>query len=347
MTSHACADELRLPPDSPFTLRRPTWDDVAAVAQLHAAAERIRGDGSVTRAEDVRVRWLMLDGLDDVVLVEDPGADPRLVGVGEYTTELDLLDEATVLHVEGQVHPAATGRGIATLLLDRADARARAAAREEQAAAAVVRTTVVDGDDRARAWFTARGFVLVRHLLTMRLELFEDAPTPIWPPGITPRRFRPGRDEERAWQAHQAAFDDVPTHLPLDLDEWVEDRVLRDPAFDPSLTVLATDPEGEVVGLAVCRAGVEGAPEEGWIRDLGVVPSWRGRGLGMALLLDALQTFRARGLTGAALDVDDVTIGRAVRLYERAGLRIVRRIDVVERLVATGGADGATADRPG
>jgi mycothiol synthase len=111
--------------------------------------------------------------------------------------------------------------------------------------------------------------------------------------------------------------------------------VLRDPAFDPSLTVLATDDDGEVVGLAVCRAGAEGAPEEGWIRDLGVVPTWRGRGLGMALLLDALRTFRIRGLTGAALEVDDVTIGAAVRLYERAGLRIVRRIDVVERLVAT------------
>lgn len=289
-----------------------------------------------TRPEDVRVRWLMLDSLDDVVLVEDRGTEPAVVGIGEYTTELDLLDEATVVHVEGQVHPAATGRGIATLLLDRADARARHVAAEQQAAAAVVRTTVVDGDDRARAWFTARGFVLVRHLLTMRLELSDDAAAPVWPAAVTTRRFRPGRDEERAWHAHQAAFADVATHLPLTLEEWVEDRILRDPAFDPSLTVLATDLHGEVVGLSVSRAGVEGAPEEGWIRDLAVVPAWRGRGLGMALLLDALRTFRARGLTGAALDVDDVTIGAAVRLYERAGLRIVRRIDVVERLVATG-----------
>ncbi|WP_052666389.1 GNAT family N-acetyltransferase [Nitriliruptor alkaliphilus] len=327
-------DELRLAPGG-LRLRRPAWSDVAAVADLHAAAERARTGEVRTRTEDVRVRWLMLDGLEDVVLVEDVDAGHTLVGVGEYTTELDLLDEATVVHVEGQVHPAATGRGIATLLLDRADVRARDAATVEQAAAAVVRTTVVDGDDRARAWFTARGFVLVRHLLTMRLDLSEPAAAPSWPAGIATRRFRPGRDEERTWRAHQAAFGDVATHLPLTLEEWVEDRVLRDPAFDPSLTVLATDAAGEVVGLAVTRVGVEGAPEEGWIRDLGVVPAWRGRGLGMALLLDALHTFRTRGLTGAALDVDDVTIGAAVRLYERAGLRIVRRTDVVERLVAT------------
>lgn len=334
MTSDPRSDELRLPPGQ-LLLRRPTWADVDAVAALHAAAERRRTGTVTTRAEDVRVRWLMLDGLEDVVLVEAPGHAPSLVGVGEYTTELDLLDEATVVHIEGQVHPDATGRGIATLLLERADVRAREAAAVEQSAAAVVRTTVVDGDDRARAWFTARGFVLVRHLLTMRLELTGEPVPPAWPAGITPRRFRPGRDEERAWRAHQAAFRDVATSLPLTLEEWAEDRVLRDPAFDPSLTVLATDEDGEVVGLAVCRAGVEGAPEEGWIRDLGVVPAWRGRGLGMALLLDALRSFRARGLTGAALDVDDVTIGAAVRLYEEAGMRVVRRTDVVERLVAT------------
>jgi mycothiol synthase len=307
---------------------------VTAVAALHAEAERRRTGVVTTRAEDVRVRWLMLDGLEDVLLVEDHEREPPLVGVGEYTAELDLLDEATIVHVEGQVHPDATGRGIATLLLDLADRRAREVA-GDTSAAAVVRTTVVDGDDRARAWFAARGFVTVRHLLTMRHELTGPPPEPRWPAGVTTRRFRPGRDEERVWRAHQAAFGDVPTALPLELEEWVEDRVLRDPAFDPSLTVLATDDDGEVVGLAVCRAGAEGAPEEGWIRDLGVVPAWRGRGLGMALLLDALRTFRVRGLTGAALEVDDVTIGAAVRLYERAGLRIVRRVDVVERLVAT------------
>ncbi|MEX1177043.1 MAG: GNAT family N-acetyltransferase [Nitriliruptor sp.] len=332
MTPDPHADELRHPP-GPTTLRRPTWEDVARVADLHAAAELSRTGTVATRAEDVRVRWLMLDGLDDVVLVEDP--DGTLVGVGEFTTELDLLDEATVVHVEGQVHPAATGRGIATTVLDLADDRARHAAAGEGAATAIVRTTVVDGDDRARAWFSARGFVTVRHLLTMRLSLDRPPQEPIWPAGITTRRFRPGRDEERAWQAHEAAFADVPTHLPLTLEEWVEDRILRDPAYDPSLTRLACDDTGQVVGLTVCRGGVEGAPEDGWVRDLGVVPAWRGRGLGMALLLDALGAFRVRGLTGAALDVDDVTIGAAVRLYQRAGLRIVRRTDVVERLIAT------------
>lgn len=323
--------ELRSAPE-PFTLRRPDWDDVAAVADLHAAAERARTGVAATRPEDVRVRWLGLDDLGDALLVCHP--DAGVVGVAEYSTELDLLDETTVVHVEGQVHPDWTGHGIATFLLDRADDRARAAAEAETARTAIVRTTVVDGDDRARGWFLHRGFVPVRHLLSMRLELSGPPPRPTWPDGLRPRSFRPGRDEERVWRAHVAAFEDVPTRLEPSLEEWVEDRIMRDPAFDPSLTFLAVDTAtNEIVGLALGKAGVEGAPEEGYVRDLGVVPSWRRRGVGMALLLEALDAFHERGLTRAALDVDDVTIGAAVRLYERVGMTVVERTDVVERLV--------------
>lgn len=335
MSTDPRALELRGP--APLRLRRPTADDVGVVAALHAAAEQHQPAGVRTRSEDVRIRWLGLDGYEDIVLVEHPDARPPLVGLAEYTIELDLLDEATVVHVEGQVHPDWTGRGIATLLLERADGRARATAGATGAETAVVRTTVEDGDDRARDWFARRGFLPVRHLLDMRLELDRPRPEPVWPESVHVRTFRPGRDEARAWAAHQAAFADVPTHLPLTLDEWVEDRVLRDPAFDPSLTFLATAADGAVVGLAVCRAGAEGAPEDGFVRDLAVVPPWRGVGIGEALLTTALRAFRARDLTGAALEVDDVTIGAAVRLYERAGMRVVHRVDVVERLV---GRDG-------
>jgi mycothiol synthase len=240
------------------------------------------------------------------------------------------------------VHPAWEGHGLATFLLDHAEDRARAAATVAGRDTVVLRTTVVDGDARARGFFSGRGFVPVRHLLELRLDLHAAPPRPSWPARVTCRTFVPGQDEEAAWRAHQAAFADSPEHLPIAFDDWVEDRLRRDPAFDPALVLLAETAPGpdddgpEIVGLAVCRAGAEGAPEDGWIRDLGVVPAWRGQGVGMALLRAAFAAFRERGLTGVALEVDDVSMDGAVGLYRRAGMRIVRRTDVLEQLIVAG-----------
>jgi mycothiol synthase len=346
------------PPPDGFTLRYATWDDLNDVAGLFAASSIARVGTVTVRSGDLRVRWVELGGPGDVLLVERPDAFPPLVAALEFQADVDPWTDELDLHVEGRVHPAWEGHGLATFLLDHAEERARAAATVAGRDTVVLRTTVVDGDPRARGFFSGRGFVPVRHLLELRLDLHAAPPRPVWPEGVTCRPFVPGQDEERAWRAHQAAFADSPEHLPISLDDWVEDRIRRDPSFDPSLVLLAeaapgggpTDDDAgtdhtagtdhgagtgapTIVGLAVCRAGAEGAPEDGWIRDLGVVPAWRDRGVGMALLRAAFAAFRTRGLTGVALEVDDVSMDGAVALYRRAGMRIVRRTDVLEQLI--------------
>jgi mycothiol synthase len=337
------------PPPDGFTLRYATWDDLHDVAGLFAACS-INRVGSVTvRSGDLRVRWLALGGPQDVLLIERPDAFPPLVAALEFQADVNPWTDELDLHVEGRVHPAWEGHGLATFMLDHAEERARAAAESAGRDTAVLRTTVVDGDERARGFFSGRGFVPVRHLLELRLDLHAAPPRPTWPDGVTCRPFVPGQDERAAWTAHQEAFSDAPEHLPIGFEDWIEDRIRRDPAFDPSLVLLAEARPGSgvgdgaeelaeptVVGLAVCRAGAEGAPEDGWIRDLGVVPAWRDRGVGMALLRAAFAAFRARGLTGVALEVDDVSMDGAVALYRRAGMRIVRRTDVLEQLIAPG-----------
>jgi mycothiol synthase len=326
------------PPPDGFALRPATWDDLHDVAGLFAACSISRVGAVTVRAGDLRVRWLELGGPEHVLLVERPDAFPPLVAMLEFQADVDPWTDELDLHVEGRVHPAWEGHGLATFLLAHAEERARAAGTVAGRDHVVLRTTVVDGDERARAFFAQRGFVPVRHLLQLRLDLHAAPPRAVWPEGVRCRPFEVGRDEVAAWEAHQAAFSDAPEHLPIGFDDWVEDRLRRDPAFDPALVLLAeaeVDGGVEVVGLAVCRAGAEGAPEDGWIRDLGVVPGWRGRGLGMALLRAAFAAFRERGLTGVALEVDDVSMDGAVALYRRAGMRIVRRTDVLEQLLPT------------
>jgi mycothiol synthase len=354
------APAIATPPPEGFTLRYATWDDLHDVAGLFAACSINRVGAVTVRSGDLRVRWLELGGPEDVLLIERPDAFPPLVAALEFQADVNPWTDDLDLHVEGRVHPAWEGHGLATFMLDHAEARARSAAREAGRDTAVLRSTVVDGDERARGFFSGRGFVPVRHLLELRLDLHAAPPSPRWPDGVTCRAFVPGQDERAAWVAHQAAFTDSPEHLPIEFEDWVEDRIRRDPAFDPSLVLLAEAQPGSgvgdgdselteptIVGLAVCRAGAEGAPEDGWIRDLGVVPAWRDRGVGMALLRAAFAAFRARGLTGVALEVDDVSMDGAVALYRRAGMRILRRTDVLEQLVVAGEAvPGAAVDGP-
>jgi len=88
------------------------------------------------------------------------------------------------------------------------------------------------------------------------------------------------------------------------------------PGFLPGATwLLAYGPEycGTVQGVRE-RSGA------GAIQNLGVAPAHRGRGLGTALLVQALHGFRRAGLPGAILEVTAENTA-AVRIYRRLGFR--------------------------
>lgn len=338
------APELR-PPPSGVRLTRATKDDLDRVARLYQRGERQRIGEPTTRPGDVWQRWLAHDGPgDDTLLVLDDPSE-ELVAYAEFHEDTDPWSDALDLYVEGRVDPSHTGRGLATFLLHRAEDRARRAVARSGAEASVLRIAVVDGDDRARRWHERRGFRPVRHFLRMRLDLAAAPPAPSWPEGVALRRARLA-DVPRVWEAHQRAFADLPTALPATLAEWREVRVDRDPAFDPDLWLLAQDADEEIVGVCLARGATPEAPEVGDIRDLGVVPDHRRRGIAMALLRTVFRDFRSRGLTGAALEVDDVTLDGAVALYRAAGLRVARRTDVMELPVVAPRPTGDPAGQP-
>ncbi len=82
--------------------------------------------------------------------------------------------------------------------------------------------------------------------------------------------------------------------------------------------------------FAICHPhAVE--PELGWVRILGVAPSFRGRGLGRALLLRAFAQFRSRGMKRVGLGVDGESPTGANALYESAGMRVVARFEIREK----------------
>jgi ribosomal protein S18 acetylase RimI-like enzyme len=115
-------------------------------------------------------------------------------------------------------------------------------------------------------------------------------------------------------------------------------EIARRRTFIPEATWLLVGPTGACGTVQALRErGVLGA-----IQNVGILPPWRGRRLGEALLLQALQGMYRSGLGRAVLEVtahNDV----AIRLYRRIGFRRTR---VVYKAVSSSlpSTDGAVSD---
>lgn len=309
-------------------VRRAGWDDLAAVARLFQRAEQDRQGTISFREQDLRLRWLGRDGFDDTLVVEDEAG--RIAAFAEFTVDTDIFSSGVEVWIDARVDPDHLDRGLATFLHRRAEARARDEAGRRGLEEVMLRTTVTAGDVPAERFLAARGFRPAHHYLAMRLDLDIAPPRPVWPDPVTIRSAG-AHDLAAIHRAHQAAFADHPASIPMGLTAWTESRTAGEPPDWPLWLVAEVD--GEVVGICLGRAGTPEGAEVGYVRDLGVVPAWRRRGIGQALLMTAFRRCYARGLTGVALEIDDDTLDGAVQLYRAAGMRVVRRTDVVEHPV--------------
>lgn len=97
------------------------------------------------------------------------------------------------------------------------------------------------------------------------------------------------------------------------------DGVLRDPARG---ALLLGRLDGAAVGVAYVSWiwSLEHGGRSAWLDELYVVPRHRGRGVGRALLLAALDLARAERCAAVDLEVD-AGHARAARLYQREGFR--------------------------
>lgn len=160
----------------------------------------------------------------------------------------------------------------------------------------------------------------------MYAPLGDGMPGAVWPDGITVRAARD--DEIEVLHAtYQEAFSDHAWFVPEPLDDFVHH--VSTGQSDRSLWFVA-DAGEEVAGVEICRPQAEGDPETGWVSILAVRRPWRRRGLGTALLLHAFHAFSARGRTRVALGVDADNETGAVRLYERAGMKIGWSYEILE-----------------
>lgn len=147
----------------------------------------------------------------------------------------------------------------------------------------------------------------------MRRNLAEVVPAITWPQGILLDVYRPERAE--AVHGLMALGYQQGGGRVAALGVW-QQRFETDPEYDPSLCFIALDADG-IVGVCQCWTSA-------YIKNLVVHPRAQGRGLGRALLLNAFNVFQQRREGFVDLKVVENNL-RAQRLYERAGMYVVRR----------------------
>jgi mycothiol synthase len=299
-------------------LRPPRRDDTAAIA--NAVNEFSRFAGIEETPTDVEA-WLGTPSLD----VE---RDARVALVdGEIVGYADVSDSSREgKFVWGDVRVDSAQPQASSALLDFVERRGR-----ELAPQGMLK---VWSPEKAAAWrglLESRGYALHHYSIRMVADLEQEPPEPAWPEGISVRTFRRGEDERAVYEVHQETFSDQRDFAREPFEDWLH-WSLQEP-FDPDLWFLAIAGE-EIAGISLGRPEWGGDSDLGWIGILGVRRLWRRRGLGLALLLHSFRELRARGRERVGLGVDADNPTGAVRLYERAGMKLERRNIWYEKAVS-------------
>jgi mycothiol synthase len=287
--------------------------DADAIAEVcNALSRALYGDPDVTAGE-IR-HWFTFPNVELFVGAED----------GAIAAYLDLtFEESGTGEAYARVQPHAWGRGLADALLAYAEHRAR-----RRPGIARLRTSAAEPDAELREAADRRGYRPIRHSFTMEIELAR-APEVVVPEGFALDAYQHPAEEERVHEAQMDAFADHWDFHPIPIDRWRTYLTNRD-NFDPTLWIVARA-DSELAGVALNSWHPSGDPQAGWVNALGVRPAWRRRGLGEALLRATFAKFAERGATKVGLWVDAQNPTGAVRLYERAGMRTVRRSDTYEK----------------
>lgn len=332
------------PADWPPSIAGLTWrrfggaDDYAALADVINASEAADHIEETRTAAELAQEFVHRPGFDplaDVLLAADEAG--RLVAAAYVWVRLSSAGEQ-LYRQRGYVRPEWRRRGLGLALWRWAEARLRAIARATPAVGGVQRFYEMVAEDTARgrtALAQAHGYRPVRYFFFMQRPTLDGLPTAPLPDGLA---FRPAqREQTRAiWDAKEAAFAEHWGHTVKtdhDYQVWA-----ADPHQALGLWVVAADQTaGQIAGVALNDIN-HGDNERygfkrGWVNSLGVVPAWRGRGLGRALLVESLRRLRAAGMTEAVLGVDAGNATGALRLYESVGFHVLNQDAVYRKLL--------------
>jgi mycothiol synthase len=308
-----------------ITLRGVTKDDLDRVYELVAASD-MREFGEIDMPkEEFAADWEETDHANDLQKAVLP--DGQVVGYASCTGEGAFLG----IDAEGYVHPDYEGRGIGTALIRWTEQRAaQFVALAPEGARVMLQNPTNAYNEEATALLTGLGYNLGRQFWRMQIVFSGRPRIGEEPVGISIRAARDDDDERLIWRTTEAAFANHWGYRPRIFEQWCKRRKQYD--HDPGLWWMAFAGD-KLVGTLIGKAPPGGG---GWIQDVGVLPEWRRKGIARALLERSFAAFYDRGLPSVALGVDTSNATGASKVYEQAGMSIVRGFSVWEKMLRDG-----------
>ncbi len=222
--------------------------------------------------------------------------------------------------------------GVRPALVDAIVARVAERAVDRQLSEVLATAYAIVGDDAWTAVLLGKGFTVNRRFTRERIDFDGPRPFPVAPEGVRVRTFDP--DSQQDWvDWHRILVDSFSEHWgaeEMTLDAF---RGRIDAEQDPNFAEwFFAEVEGVPVGI--CQStGAFKEENAGWVRNLGVLAAYRGRGIARFLLEHAFATYTARGCTSAGLGVDTQNETGALRLYESVGMHPAFQADAYQRVV--------------
>lgn len=297
-------------------IERPSKEDFEAVYQLLVRSDVAEYGEADSERNDLEQAWSQLDLRQDAWLVKQEGGEPL-----GYAAVIPSRGE---LRFEVYVDPAHGSTQLASELLKRCEQRAKELSQEREI---VAHSFLAHVNQRDQKIYSGAGFAFVKSYYQMHITLHDDLEQPRWPEGVTVRSAVRGVDEEDIYSTVQIAFERPPDERPT-YEQWFA-HMIRPELYDPALWFLAMA-EDAIVGTCL---GIN-YETEGWIRQFGVIPGWRGRGIATALLRHSFLAFHRRGYARVGLGMEAKN-QKALRLYARVGMKVLRQYDEYRKVYSS------------
>ena len=182
----------------------------------------------------------------------------------------------------------------------------------------------------ARRSLAQDGYVVESSDYRMEITFVDAPPAPQQLQGITIRPFVASKEERAVYDVIASAFPDIDGKPYRLFEDWYKSVVEKSTSFEPSMLYVALV-DDQIVGTILCRIYPEDTA--GYIWQVAVLRSQRGRGIGRQLLLTAFDEYYRRGIRRVELSVDSESQTGSHQLYAKVGMSKRSQVDKMVKVL--------------